>query len=95
MAWTTPIWTVGLEIRTLTAPIACSASYIYDFPFFKNSTSRFLRGGLAGWQLSGISSFFSGLPVDFNCGGTGLASGIGLGHALQYHWSAEDPKRRR
>src|SRR5262249_5750121 len=54
------------------------ASYIYDFPLFKNSTNRFLRGGLSGWQLSGITSFFSGLPRDFNCGGTGLGSGLGL-----------------
>src|SRR5215472_6606797 len=39
----------------------------------------FLKSALSGWQLSGISSFLSGLPVDFNRGGTGLASGIGLG----------------
>lgn len=55
------------------------ASYIYDLPFFKNNTNRFLRGGLGGWQVSGITSLYSGLPVDFNCGGTGLASGIGQG----------------
>jgi len=55
------------------------ASYIYDLPFFKNNTNRFLKNGLGGWQVSGITSFFSGLPVDFNCGGTGLSSGIGNG----------------
>ena len=55
------------------------ASYIYALPFFKNSPNRFLKGGLGGWEFSGITSFFSGLPVDFNCGGTGLSSGISNG----------------
>jgi hypothetical protein len=55
------------------------ASYIYDLPFFRNNTNRFVKNGLGGWQFSGISSFFSGIPLDFNCGGTGLASGIGQG----------------
>jgi hypothetical protein len=55
------------------------ASYIYDLPFFKNNPNRFLKNAVGGWQFSGITSFYAGLPVDFNCGGTGLASGIGLG----------------
>jgi hypothetical protein len=53
------------------------ASYIYDLPFFKNSRSSFARQGLGGWRLSGITSFFSGMPQDFNCGITGFSTGIG------------------
>jgi hypothetical protein len=55
------------------------ASYIYDMPFFKNAHNHFVKSGLGGWQFSGISTFFTGLPMDFNCGATGLSSGIGGG----------------
>jgi hypothetical protein len=52
-------------------------NYIYALPFFKNSTNAFARQTIGGWQISGISSFFTGLPSDFNCGVTGFSSGIG------------------
>ena len=60
-------------------------SYVYELPFFKHSSSRVTRQALAGWTISGISSFYSGEPVDFGCGltdpvsGLGYASGIGGG----------------
>jgi hypothetical protein len=54
-------------------------SYIYELPFFKNSSNKFAKGSLGGWEISGISSFFSGEPVDFNCGPTGFSTGIGSG----------------
>jgi len=54
-------------------------SYIYELPFFKNSSNKFAKGSLGGWEISGISSFFTGEPVDFNCGVTGFNSGIGAG----------------
>jgi hypothetical protein len=39
------------------------ASYIYDMPFFKNSSSavKFL---LSGWQLSGVTTLQSGVPMN-------------------------------
>jgi hypothetical protein len=52
-------------------------SYIYELPFFKNSSNKFAKGSLGGWEISGISSFFTGEPVDFNCGVSGISSGIG------------------
>jgi hypothetical protein len=52
-------------------------SYIYAIPFFKNSSNAFAKQALGGWQLSGIGSFFTGQPVDFNCGPSGYSSGIG------------------
>jgi hypothetical protein len=54
-------------------------SYIYELPFFKNSSNKFAKGALGGWEISGISSFFTGEPVDFNCGPTGFSTGIGAG----------------
>jgi len=59
-------------------------NYIYDIPAFKHSSSAFAKGALGGWQISGITSFFSGEPVDFGCGnvvdpvsGNSLQTGIG------------------
>jgi hypothetical protein len=52
-------------------------NYTYDLPFFKNSNNKFLKNGLGGWQFSGITSFFSGIPVNFNCNHAGNLSGIG------------------
>jgi hypothetical protein len=52
-------------------------NYIYNLPFFTQSTNAALRQSLGGWQLSGITSFYTGEPVDFNCGVSGFGTGIG------------------
>jgi hypothetical protein len=54
-------------------------NYIYDMPFFKHASSSFLRTGLGGWKLSGITSFFSGSPVNIRCGESGYHNGVGTG----------------
>ncbi len=52
-------------------------NYIYNLPFFKTSSSAVARQALGGWQFSGITSFYTGEPVDFGCGVNGFATGIG------------------
>ena len=52
-------------------------NYVYNLPFFTKSTNAFLRQSLGGWQVSGITSFYTGEPVDFNCGVSGFGTGIG------------------
>jgi len=54
-------------------------NYTYELPFFRHASSAFLRSGLGGWKLSGITSFFSGTPVNINCGETGFSNGVGRG----------------
>jgi hypothetical protein len=54
-------------------------NYVYALPFFKNATNRFARNALGGWQISGISSFFTGTPIDVGCGIVGFGNGIGTG----------------
>lgn len=51
-------------------------NYIYTLPFF-NSSHGFLHNALGGWQISGISSFFTGEPVNITCGVNGFSTGIG------------------
>jgi hypothetical protein len=52
-------------------------NYVYALPFFKTSSNRFARNALGGWQISGITSFFTGTPIDVGCGVTGFSNGIG------------------
>jgi hypothetical protein len=49
-------------------------SYFYSLPFFRNGADRFVRASLAGWQLSGVTTFESGNPltVDLGYDNTGL-----------------------
>jgi len=51
-------------------------SYIYNIPLFAHSTGL-TKSVLGGWQVSGITAFFTGEPMDFNCGVSGFSSGIG------------------
>jgi carboxypeptidase family protein len=56
-----------------------AVSYIYEMPFFKNSTRALTRSLLGGWNVSGVGAFVTGTPIDFGCGIAGLSSGIGGG----------------
>lgn len=52
-------------------------NYIYALPFFGHSSHAFTRNALGGWEVSGVTSFLTGTPLDFNCGIAGLSSGVG------------------
>ncbi len=54
-------------------------NYVYDVPAFKNASNHVLKGIFGGSQISGITSFFTGQPIDFGCGIAGFSSGIGEG----------------
>ena len=38
-------------------------SYIYELPFYRNSQNAVLRTVVGGWQVSGITTFTTGLPL--------------------------------
>ena len=40
-----------------------SATYIYELPFFRDSTNPLARIALGGWQISGLTQVSSGPPV--------------------------------
>jgi hypothetical protein len=76
-------------------------NYIYQLPFFKNASSLWTRNLLSGWEISGITSFLSGSPIDVQgeCGIAGMASGIGgpvacnaLGHLTVQKGVVSDPQ---
>src|SRR2546421_4236329 len=51
-------------------------NFIYDIPVFRGSQSRLVKTALGGWQVSGIVTMSSGLPI--NIGLSGNQSGNGL-----------------
>jgi len=44
--------------------------FIYDIPFLRHNSSRLVRNTVAGWEVSGIVTMESGLPVNIQLGGT-------------------------
>jgi hypothetical protein len=51
-------------------------NFIYDLPFFRDSTSRWLKTGLGGWELSAYGTMESGLATNVTLGGTYGSNGI-------------------
>jgi hypothetical protein len=54
-------------------------NFIYDIPIFRHSDSRLLRTTVGGWQVSGIVTLESGIPL--NIGLSGAQGGNGLPNA--------------
>jgi hypothetical protein len=53
--------------------------FIYDIPLFRGNQSRLLKTALGGWQVSGIVTMESGIPI--NIGISGAQGGNGLPNA--------------
>jgi hypothetical protein len=51
-------------------------NFIYDLPFFRDSSNHFLKTGLGGWELSAIGTMESGLAMTAYLGGTYGGNGI-------------------
>ncbi len=54
-------------------------NFIYQLPFFKNSQSKALKSTLGGWELSGIVTMESGLPLGITLGGSQGGNGVDNG----------------
>ncbi len=54
-------------------------NFIYDIPLFRGNQSRLLKTTLGGWQVSGIVTVESGIPI--NIGISGNQGGNGLPNA--------------
>jgi hypothetical protein len=44
-------------------------NFIYDLPVFRHSDSRLLRTAVGGWQVSGIVTMESGIPINIGLSG--------------------------
>jgi len=52
------------------------ASYIYEVPFFKQSSNAFLKYVLGGWQIAGVTTLQSGIPANVTFGADRANIGI-------------------
>jgi len=50
------------------------ANFVYDIPVLRNSSNRFLKTAVGGWQLSGIVTAQTGAPLNINVSGQNVAS---------------------
>jgi hypothetical protein len=53
------------------------ADFIYDIPLFRHNDSKLLKSTVGGWQVSGIATFESGLPINVTVGGGQNGNGVG------------------
>jgi hypothetical protein len=49
-------------------------NFVYELPFFKNSSSHLLKTAVGGWELSGIVTAESGAPFNLGVNGQNVAS---------------------
>ncbi|MCD6191997.1 MAG: TonB-dependent receptor [Candidatus Aminicenantes bacterium] len=68
--------------------------FVWDLPFFKNSTNWFVKNILAGWQLSGNFHYTSGRPFTVQASSSALywdfnKDGLGKDRPL---WLGNDPQ---
>ena len=63
-------------VSSFDRPHVLVLSYIYELPFARNSTGL-TRALLQGWQLSGITRFESGTPLNVTIPGDRAGTGSG------------------
>ncbi|HYT18713.1 MAG TPA: carboxypeptidase-like regulatory domain-containing protein [Candidatus Polarisedimenticolia bacterium] len=51
--------------------------FIYDIPLLRHSQSRLVRSTVGGWQVSGIVTMESGVPLNVNLTGGQQGNGVG------------------
>jgi hypothetical protein len=51
-------------------------NFVYQLPFFKDSSNRFMKATAGGWEFSGIITFESGPPLNLGVNGNNAASVI-------------------
>ncbi len=74
-----------------------SVNFIYDIPVFRHNENRLLRSALGGWEVSGIVTLTSGLPINPRLSGgqdgNGLPNAVNrpdvVGHVSYPHTVAE------
>ena len=54
------------------------SNFIYDIPVFRHTSNRLVKSALGGWEVSGIATIESGLPINLSAD-TGVAGFLGSG----------------
>jgi hypothetical protein len=57
------------------------ANFIYDIPLFRHTSNRLAKTALGGWQVSGIATIESGLPINIAISGNQATNFVGPANA--------------
>jgi hypothetical protein len=68
-------WRFDLGPAAINRRNVAFVNFIYDLPIFRNS-SGFKKGMLGGWQVSGIVTMESGLPINPTVSGSSICSTV-------------------
>jgi hypothetical protein len=71
-----------------------NASYIYELPFFLHSSSALERVLIGGWQVSGVTTAESGVPINPNFGTDVIGLGGGTTNRPSRVSSVSYPKKQ-
>ncbi|MBV9266181.1 MAG: hypothetical protein JO061_08445, partial [Acidobacteriaceae bacterium] len=52
------------------------ANFVYDLPFFRTTGNRLVKTTIGGWQLSGVVTAETGLPLQITLGGNQGSNGL-------------------
>ena len=69
--------------------------YVYDLPFLKNASNHYVKNAFGGWQFTGVTSFYTGLPVNMTCSESGYGNGTGSNNMCNSLGPVKIAKRRR
>jgi hypothetical protein len=65
-----------------------NANYIYELPFFLHSNNVLERTAIGGWQISGVTTAQTGVPINPNYGNDVLGLGGGTTNRPNFNQSA-------
>ena len=51
-------------------------NFVYDLPFWRHSSSRLVKDTIAGWEISGVVSLQSGLPLNLGISENNICSAV-------------------
>jgi Carboxypeptidase regulatory-like domain len=54
-------------------------SFVYDLPIFRNTGNRFAKTVIGGWEVAGLWTFQTGLPLQITLGGADGSNGLAIG----------------
>jgi hypothetical protein len=67
-------WQFDRGPGALDRPHVAFVNFVYDLPIFRNSSNGFAKSVIGGWQLSGIVTMESGVPLNIAYTGTTACS---------------------
>jgi hypothetical protein len=73
-------WRYDVGLSQLDRTHVAFVNFVYDLPFWRNSSSRLVKDTIAGWQISGVVTMESGLPLNLGTSEANVCSAVPNGN---------------